>query len=68
MANAHLSYDRGRNHLTKLGKTTGLSFRHLITIVHPRTYRGWITEASVGKPKRKINYPKTLESIREIAY
>jgi putative transposase len=55
-----------RKCLMKLGKGIGPGIYHLITIVHPRTYRRWISEKKAGKPKKKTGRPKTLESIREI--
>jgi len=52
--------------LMKLGKGIGPGIYHLITIVHPRTYRRWISEKNAGKPKKKMGRPKSLESIRKI--
>jgi putative transposase len=55
-----------RERLLKLGKGIGPGVRHLITIVHPRTYQRWISEKNSGKKPKKMGRPKTLESIREI--
>jgi transposase InsO family protein len=55
-----------RAKLIKLGKGIGPGVRHLVTIVHPRTYQRWISEKNAGKPNKEMGRPKTLESIREI--
>jgi putative transposase len=55
-----------REKLIKLGKGIGPGVRHLVTIVHPRTYQRWISEKNAGKQTKKMGRPKTLESIREI--
>lgn len=55
-----------RERLIKLGKAIGPGARHLITIVHARTYQRWISDKNRGKQRKKMGRPKTLESIREI--
>lgn len=55
-----------RKRLLKLGTAIGPGVCHLISIVHPRTYRRWLSEKNAGKSKKKMGRPKTLESIREI--
>lgn len=55
-----------RKRLMKLGNAIGPGIYHLITIVHPRTYRRWISEKNAVKKKKKMGRPKTLESIRKI--
>jgi len=55
-----------REWLVKLGKAIGPGARHLITIVHPRTYQRWIQNGSNEGNRKKIGRPKTLESIRGI--
>jgi Integrase core domain len=55
-----------RERLIKLGTAIGPGARHLITIVHPRTYQRWIQSKDSGKARKKMGRPKTLESVREI--
>jgi putative transposase len=54
-----------RERLLKLGKGIGPGVRHLITIVHPRTYQRWVNEKNTGKKPMKMGRPRTFESIRE---
>jgi len=55
-----------RERLVTLGKAIGPGARHLITIVHPRTYQRWLQGTDAGKAGKKMGRPKTLESVREI--
>ncbi len=55
-----------RERLIKLGTAIGPGARHLIMIVHPRTYQRWISEKSSGRKAKRMGRPKTLESVREI--
>jgi putative transposase len=55
-----------REQLIRPRKGIGPGVRHLITIVHPRTYQRWVNEQNTGKKPKKMGRPKTLESIREI--
>jgi putative transposase len=55
-----------RDRLIELGKGIGPGVRHLITIVHARTFQRWISERESGKQSKKIGRPKTLETVREI--
>jgi len=55
-----------RERLIKLGKAIGPGARHLITIVHPRTYQRWLQSSDAGRTGKRMGRPKTLESVREI--
>ena len=55
-----------REWLIKLGKAIGPGARHLITIVHPRTFQRWLQHSGKACRRKKMGRPKTLESVRDI--
>ena len=55
-----------REWLLKLGTAIGPGVSKLISIVHPRTYQRWVHEKNCGRKPKKMDRPRTLESIRGI--
>lgn len=57
-----------RNRLVKIGSKLGKALGELVTIVHPTTFRRWISEASKATKRKptKRGRPKTKEEIREL--
>ena len=58
-----------KRRLVKLGKPLGPAIKELITIVTPRTFARWASDAGKKKkyqPKRKPGRPRTPDEIREL--
>ena len=55
-----------RAKLLKLGVRLGSAIKDLITIVHPRTFARWLSEARSGKKPRKRGRPRKPEEIRKL--
>jgi putative transposase len=55
-----------RKKLLKLGVRLGSKIKEVITIVHPRTFARWLSEAKSGLKPRKRGRPRTAEQIRQL--
>jgi putative transposase len=55
-----------RAKLIKLGVRLGSAIKKVITIVHPRTFARWLSEAKSGIKRRKRGRPRTPEEIRQL--
>jgi len=55
-----------RAKLIKLGVRLGSAIKDLITIVHPRTFARWLSEAKSGIKSRKRGRPRKPEEIRQL--
>ena len=54
-----------RARLVKLGQQLGSAIKDLITIVHPRTFARWVSEAKTGVKRRSRGRPRKPEEIRQ---
>ena len=52
--------------LLKLGVCLGSAIKHVITIVHPRTFARWLSESTSAMKLRKRGRPRTTEEVREL--
>ena len=52
--------------LIKLGVRLGSAIKELITIVHPRTFARWISEAKTGIKRQRRGRPRKPEEIRQL--
>jgi putative transposase len=55
-----------RAKLSELGVRLGSRIKDLITIVHPRTFARWLSEAKCGIKSRKRGRPRKPEQIRQL--
>ena len=55
-----------RAKLIKLGVRLGSAIKDVITIVHPRTFARWLSEAKSGVKPRKRGRPRKPEEIRQL--
>ena len=55
-----------RARLLKLGVRLGSAIKHVITIVHPRTFARWLSEGRSHMRSRKRGRPRKPEEIRQL--
>jgi putative transposase len=55
-----------RSKLLKLGVRLGSAIKEVITIVHPRTFARWLSEAASDMKCRKRGRPRTPEQSRQL--
>ena len=55
-----------RAKLMKLGVRLGSAIKHVITIVHPRTFARWLSESKSGVKPCKRGRPRKPEQIRQL--
>ena len=55
-----------RAKLLQLGVRLGSAIKHVITIVHPRTFARWLTESKSGVRRRTRGRPRKPEQIRQL--
>jgi putative transposase len=55
-----------RARLMKHGVRLGSAIKHVITIVHPRTFARWLSESKSGKKPRRRGRPRKPEQIRHL--
>jgi putative transposase len=63
----HITVTRAeRTRLMKFGAKLGAAIRTLISIVHPRTFSGWLLDEKRGRRPVKRGRPRTQEQVRDL--